>query len=70
MSKVICKITNGITNIGKRTHFWANVYNFSHDFKKFKIFFFMIILQHNTIAMQLQKNKGRFIIADVNSFFF
>ena len=30
----------------------------------------MIILQTNTIAMQLQKNKGHFIIADVNSFFF
>jgi len=28
----------------------------------------MIILQTNTIAMQLQKNKGHFIIADVNSF--
>jgi len=29
----------------------------------------MIILQTITIAMQLQKNKGHFIFAYVNSFF-
>ena len=29
----------------------------------------MIVLQTDTIAMQLQKNKGHFIIADVNRSF-
>jgi len=68
MSKVTRKITNGIacTNIGKRTHFWANAHTCPHNFIFVKAVLFMILLQTDTLEMYQQKNKGRFIIADIN----
>jgi len=53
----------------------ANAYTFEQTFTLFlvtykvKVVLFMILLQTDTLEMYLQKNKGHFIIADINRSF-